>query len=197
MLSRVLADQSTKTIRSLAITLASLIFALLAVFLLPVIAELPELLQVLGSAITLAGVVKLIEYVLIRIRAKQISGEWIYWSSSGNWAKAHIGVSSGGMTYKAMLYRNKADLTSGENLWAVGEGSLVSYEGGNLYIRYEVKLTSPDYVPRDGFLVLVPDLADPAKMTGFWSRTSELQSSESRGLLTFTRTIPETDPSHV
>lgn len=191
MLGKLIADRSTKGIHALTLTLSSLLFAVLAVLILPSLDGLPEVIRILVSAISLAAIVAAIEYLLTWIRAKEILGDWVYHSSSGNWARVHIGISSGGLTYKALLYRTKEDLARSADLWAVGEGSLVSYEEGNLHVRYEVKLTSPDYVARDGFLVMVPDLADPSRMTGFWSRTSELEAADARGILTFTRTIPE------
>lgn len=191
MLSRILESRSSRGIHALAISSASLLFAVLAVFVLPAMSGWPQLLQVLTSAVSLAVIVTAIEYTLVRVRAKRVLGEWVYLSSSGNWARAEIKSSSGGLSYKVLLFRTREDLIASENLWAVGEGTSVSYEGGNLYIRYEVKLTSPDYVPRDGFLVLVPDLADSTKMTGFWSRTSHVDSAETRGILTFSRAIPD------
>jgi len=193
---KLIAGRSTKGLHNLALTIASLCFAIFAVFVIPVMADLPPVVQVLASAISLAGIVAAVEYLLVWLRAKDVLGEWVYYSSSGNWARVHIGISSGALTYKAQLYRTKAHLEASSDLWAVGEGSMVEYEGGNLYIRYEVKLTSPDYVPRDGFLTMVPDILDRRRMTGFWSRTSETGSGDQRGTLTISRDIPATDFSH-
>lgn len=194
MLSRLIADRSTKATHTLAITIASLVFAVFAVFLLPWISGLHQVFQVIASAGSLAGIVVATEYMLIRIRARAVLGEWIYRSSSGNWARVKIGIASGGLTYRAVLYRTRDELVGGGALWAVAEGTLVAYENGSLHVRYVVKSSSPDYPIRTGFLLTEIDPAHPDTMTGFWSRTSELDSDSARGTLVFTRTIPTMDP---
>ncbi len=133
---------------------------------------------------TLIAAILWIERILLWWKTRDIRGDWIYQSSSGNWGYARIGILGTGLSYAVDLYLHKSDLlralTSGVSIGSIGHGrdKLVLHSDGNYYVWYHVpqmRHATVVYPERFGILTLRPTLSRD-NYSASWERIGALGS---------------------
>lgn len=170
-----------------AFALATLIFSVLVVKVLPRLGHLDPVLQILGSALSLAILVRALSWGLLWLRSRRIRGWWVYRSSSANWGLARISLTGSTLRYEVQLFETLDGLRSTLDGNPVKDGDFLGhttstfceYDDHQVNIRYEISQASTRYEPRAGFLVLRPAGPEPGNnMVGYWTSTSGTGSGE-------------------
>lgn len=208
-LSRLLSKQiqrriqgwSLPTIRSVSLSLGSVVYSITAVSLLPFLKNVEKngawasILSVLVSALALGLLVQSIQHTLLNIWAKPVLGSWVYNSTSGNWGLATIHLIANELKYNVNLYPDEDSVRAAgnkeylfhEKIFASVDSISVEYSGGTINLIYVITQTdSAFYVPREGILKLTP-LPGGSAMKGWWKSDIEGSDSPRRGQLNLLR----------
>lgn len=186
-LERYLQDRQSSTVQDAAFALATLIFSVLVVKVIPRVGHLDPVLQILGSALSLAVLVRVLSWALLWLRSRRIRGWWVYRSSAANWGLARISLTGSNLRYEVQLFETLDGLRSALDGDPVKDGDFLGhttstfceYDDHQVNIRYEISQASTRYEPRAGFLVLRPAGPEPGNhMVGYWTSTSGTGSGE-------------------
>lgn len=186
-LERYLQDRRTSSVEDAAFALATLIFSALVVKVLPLMTHVDPVLQILGSALSLAVLVRLLGWFLLWVRSRRIRGSWVYRSSAANWGLARISLTGSTLRYEVQLFETMEGLRSALAGQPIRDGDFLGhttstfceYDDHQVNIRYEVSQASTRYEPRAGFLVLRPAGPEAGHhMVGYWTSTSGTGSGE-------------------
>lgn len=186
-LERYLQDRQSSSVEDAAFGLATLIFSILVVRVLPLVGHLDPVVQILGSAVSLAVLVRSLSWALLWTRSRRIRGWWVYRSSAANWGLARISLTGSKLRYEVQLFETLEGLrstlegnpVSDQDFLGHTTSTFCEYDDHQVNIRYEVSQASTRYEPRAGFLVLRP--AGPQAgnhMVGYWTSTSGSGSGE-------------------
>jgi hypothetical protein len=188
------------TIDNVALSAGSILFSVIAVIVLPSLANLRghsgwgAIVSVLISALALGLIVRTIQRVLLNMWSQPIRGTWTYESTSGNWGLARIQLSGSGLKYTVDLYPDEVSVRAaanneykfGEKVLATVVSISVEYAQGKVSLIYIINLTDEDvYAPREGILKLVP-LPGGMAMKGYWKSDVEGEKSK-HGVLNLVR----------
>lgn len=186
-LERYLQDRRTGSVEDAAFALATLIFSVGVVKVLPLMAHLDPVVQILGSAVSLAVLVRLLGWALLWVRSRRIRGWWVYRSSAANWGLARISLTGSTLRYEVQLFETLEGLRSALDGRPISDhdflghttSTFCEYDDHQVNIRYEVSQASTRYEPRAGFLVLRPAGPEAGHhMVGYWTSTSGAGSGE-------------------
>jgi hypothetical protein len=168
-----LRDRPSSTVRNYALAIGAIVFVSLSVSLSGPLGKLPDLLRVILGAVGLALLVRVVEFVLLRLRAAPMIGQWVYHSTSGNWGLATMRLSGDSLTYEVGLYFTEADLRlavagSTAKLAGSARGEFGVYEDGEFRVHYNIRYSSPDYPARQGSLVVKTVAGGADQLHGYW-----------------------------
>jgi hypothetical protein len=188
-------DRDAETVRGGAFGIAVVAYSILVVATSAQTGDIHPVVQVLLAAVSLAGIVALVEGAARRLRTRAVRGIWMYRSSSSNWGLAEISGRRNGLYYSVQLFADEESLlacyrgegTNWHSFLGHTESTFVEFSERQLHIRYEVNYTGPQYPSRAGFLVLQPIGREGYdRMVGYWTSTTASDGTSS-GRLMFVR----------
>lgn len=187
-----LQNRSSATIRGGSLSFSALAFSTLAVTFADTARQLPDVLQILLSAVSLALIATVVEAILLRWRASAVTGRWSYESASGNVGIGEIAMRGGSLTYNFSLYGNLEDAFADRQKSGHVTSPHTSFEDGFFWVNYKIDFRRSDYAPREGCVVItLPTNGISGTMTGYWFSTyisvSDDGTPSNSGELYFTR----------
>jgi hypothetical protein len=141
-----------------------------------------EMLGAVVQGVSLVLLVAGIESVVLSWTTRQIRGDWVYLSSSGNWGHVRIKLKGSKLRYKVDLYLEKKDLLCvierHKPAPSIGSGydKMTLFTGDAFYAWYYVPPTGK-YPERQGMLTLTRT-NDENRWAAWWERTGALRQSQ-------------------